>query len=401
MTDTEGGRGYDLRYPQHPDVAAHLRARAGETVVWSAGWNGGLRACVAPFLGQKGLVDGVIGAAVDTAQLKQERERRNIAEQTLYAVLDQCQQAIALLDSGQRVLFANRAYLNAAGQTLDDVLGRQEPAGVRTSQPPGTAPTDGNDAARRQPALWQDVRGRYFRSTHVPLPVEAGGASCHLATDVTEVEELRKALADSRAQAEAVCEGVARALAMVDSDGRVECANTAFHRMLGASYDQLIGTAITGWVEPTSYPVLTALHEALKSEAASQTSGQILFRASSQMILAVLTLRRVERTDGSTATVWTIDTYGEPAHQLTLQQTTTSPTMDQLDARILELLAAGHSNADIATHLSLSRQGLDYRLKMLRTRLHADSRGALVARAYHQGVFQTGHWPPRCHTTAP
>ncbi|WP_051856722.1 PAS domain-containing protein [Streptomyces sp. NRRL B-1347] len=393
VVDCGESHGYDVRYPQHPDVAAHLRARAGETVLWRTGWSGSLHACAAPAYGKEGQVEGVIGAAVDMTMTMQEEERRRRAEHTLYSVLDHNRQAMALLDGGHRVLFANQTYLDATGRCLDEVLGRQEPVRMRV---PEQLVSEGGQVEQSPAVTWRDAQGRIFQSTHIDLPPEAGNMSFHLATDVTETEGLREAVACSQAQIQAVLEGVGHAVAVVDSDGRIECANMAFHHMLDASTGHLIGASITNWITPTSHSSLTAMQDALTQGDVPHTIGQILFQTRRTMVLATVTLRMVHRSDGSPATTWTVDNYGEPAEQIALQQNAASPALGPLDAKILELLAAGHNNAAIATQLCLSRQGLDYRLKTLRTRLRADSRGALVARAYHKGIFEAGHWPPRC-----
>ncbi|MFF1498184.1 response regulator [Streptomyces sp. NPDC058304] len=58
-------------------------------------------------------------------------------------------------------------------------------------------------------------------------------------------------------------------------------------------------------------------------------------------------------------------------------------------------MGGGRSNGAIATDLRLSRQALDYHLCQLRVALDADSRPALVARAYTLGILDTRVWPPR------
>jgi DNA-binding NarL/FixJ family response regulator len=76
-----------------------------------------------------------------------------------------------------------------------------------------------------------------------------------------------------------------------------------------------------------------------------------------------------------------------------------SPDSDKpltdLDARILEGIANGESNVQLASRLHLSRQGIEYRVTALLRRLKAPNRTALVARAYASGLFGMGSWPPR------
>lgn len=65
----------------------------------------------------------------------------------------------------------------------------------------------------------------------------------------------------------------------------------------------------------------------------------------------------------------------------------TQPALTAAQIRIVALLAAGRSNADIAEELRLSRQTLDYHLSRLRVLLEAPTRPAMVARAYVLGIL--------------
>ena len=70
-------------------------------------------------------------------------------------------------------------------------------------------------------------------------------------------------------------------------------------------------------------------------------------------------------------------------------------TLTSLQQRLLLLLAEGHTNQAIATRLGVARQTLDHHLTRLRALLGAPSRSAVVARAYHLGLLDPRHWPPR------
>jgi PAS domain-containing protein len=72
--------------------------------------------------------------------------------------------------------------------------------------------------------------------------------------------------------------------------------------------------------------------------------------------------------------------------------------LSRLQERLLLLLAEGHTNQRIAGRLGIARQTLDHHLNRLRTLLGAPSRSAVVARAYHLGLVDPRHWPPRLTT---
>jgi DNA-binding CsgD family transcriptional regulator len=65
------------------------------------------------------------------------------------------------------------------------------------------------------------------------------------------------------------------------------------------------------------------------------------------------------------------------------------------ECRVLELVALGLSSREIGTRLRVSRQGVTYHIGNLFTKLGAESRAGLVARAYVFGLIAPSDWPPR------
>jgi DNA-binding CsgD family transcriptional regulator len=74
--------------------------------------------------------------------------------------------------------------------------------------------------------------------------------------------------------------------------------------------------------------------------------------------------------------------------------------LTETEAAILELLAAGDSNRRICTQLYLAQPTVDYHLARLRRKLHAESRVAIVSRAYALGILRPAEWPPRVRPPA-
>jgi len=68
--------------------------------------------------------------------------------------------------------------------------------------------------------------------------------------------------------------------------------------------------------------------------------------------------------------------------------------LTDLDARILEGVAAGVSTVCLASNLYLSRGGIEYHVDVLLRRLKVNNRPALVSKAYSMGLLRPG-WPPR------
>lgn len=68
--------------------------------------------------------------------------------------------------------------------------------------------------------------------------------------------------------------------------------------------------------------------------------------------------------------------------------------LTDLDARILEGVAAGVSTVRLASNLYLSRGGIEYHVDILLRRLKVKNRPALVSKAYSMGLLRPG-WPPQ------
>nr|WP_051116405.1 LuxR C-terminal-related transcriptional regulator [Amycolatopsis nigrescens] len=69
--------------------------------------------------------------------------------------------------------------------------------------------------------------------------------------------------------------------------------------------------------------------------------------------------------------------------------------LSQVDARILEGVAAGESTVQLAAKLYLSRGGVEYHVTNLLRKLKVTNRPALVSKGYSMGLLGVGLWPPR------
>ncbi|MFR0355210.1 helix-turn-helix transcriptional regulator [Streptomyces sediminimaris] len=69
--------------------------------------------------------------------------------------------------------------------------------------------------------------------------------------------------------------------------------------------------------------------------------------------------------------------------------------LSQMEARILEGVAAGASTVQLAGLLFLSCGGVEYHLTALLRSMKVRNRSALVSKAYSMGLFCVGSWPPR------
>ncbi|MGB3441059.1 MAG: LuxR C-terminal-related transcriptional regulator [Actinophytocola sp.] len=73
-------------------------------------------------------------------------------------------------------------------------------------------------------------------------------------------------------------------------------------------------------------------------------------------------------------------------------------SLSELEARIIEFIAAGEGTISIATKLYLSRQGVEYHVSKLLQHLRVPNRPALIAKAYCMGLLAADTWPPEART---
>jgi DNA-binding CsgD family transcriptional regulator len=76
------------------------------------------------------------------------------------------------------------------------------------------------------------------------------------------------------------------------------------------------------------------------------------------------------------------------------------------ELRVIELVATGYTNAQIARHIGLSQHTVASQVTAAMRRIGAGNRAELVARSYAVSLLTAGTWPPvasgrRCLGTRP
>ncbi|WP_225827741.1 PAS domain-containing protein [Streptomyces naphthomycinicus] len=324
-----------------------------------------------------------------------------VAETDSYASFaDLSPAAVFVRDADGRYVWANHAYAHLYGTTRDILIGRH------------LAEVDGPDDAARFLALDEQVLtgghsvrhtldyrrsdGSHGHAAGYRFPVRWGTLRC-VAGIYIDITDYTRAL-DQRRQAEedlrALRDHSGLACLRLSADGVVRDAGTAAAELLHVRLGDLVGSPADTWLAPT--PERTALHRIWDDLVAGRrrtahTSAVLVDgdRRRRAWIHLSAVHHAAERLPG----VWAVITRLGLSHEA-------HPPLTAAQVRILSLLAAGHSNADIAGTLHLSRQTLDYHLSRLRCLLGVASRPALVARAYVLGILSPHSWPPRATTAA-
>ncbi|MBU2663834.1 PAS domain-containing protein [Actinoplanes bogorensis] len=155
-------------------------------------------------------------------------------------------------------------------------------------------------------------------------------------------------------------------------------------------------------------PFLALLHRSVRSTVEHELTELVAGRRErfTERILAVQpdgTLVPAEMTGIAVAdATGKIDTVlviviAKPREDERPSPATIKVTLQPMDARILEGVAAGVSTVKLASSLFMSRGGVEYRVTALLRMMRAPNRPALVSKAHSIGIFNTDVWPPKVH----
>ncbi len=315
------------------------------------------------------------------------------------AFADLAPAAAFIRDADGRYLWANHAYAHLYGTTPEHIIGEC------------VAHVDGPADAAQVLALDREVlaRGKPVRHTLTyhradgssgqaaghRFPVREAGQTC-VAGIYVDISDYTRALRQRREAEEslhALRDHSGLACALISAGGRIQQASAAAAELLQTRLSDLVGRRAHTVLAPASeLPGLRrGWHDLIARRSRRIQTSAVLLDGRGRQRRARLHLTTVGRSAARATSVWAVVTHQGLAHDA-------HPQLTASQVRILSLLAAGRSNAEIATSLHLSRQTVDYHLSRLRDLLDAPTRPALVARAYVLGILDPQTWPPRSAT---
>nr|WP_223768992.1 LuxR C-terminal-related transcriptional regulator [Streptomyces huiliensis] len=216
-----------------------------------------------------------------------------------------------------------------------------------------------------------------------------------MATPTPTLEGLLTTPAAQHAEAHPPLHRPGSATACLDRGLVLRQADEEFFRRFGGSAPRLVGRSFTDLVHP-------GCREPLLRQFAGLTEGRrdrfgtevIAVGPDGTPFRTDLTALAVRGGTPDISAVWlTLAAAGEAAQPAAA--TPRKKILSEIDARILEGIAAGVSTVPLAARLYLSRQGVEYHVKSLFRQLRVPNRAALVSRAYSMGLLKVGTWPPK------
>ncbi|ARF53550.1 helix-turn-helix transcriptional regulator [Streptomyces gilvosporeus] len=324
------------------------------------------------------------------------------ADRRYDAFADLAPSAAFIRDAAGRYVWVNHAYAHLYGTTPEHIIGKH------------VEEVDSPVDAAQVLALDKDLltRGKPVRHTltyHRPdgssgqaaghrFPVQEGTETC-VAGIYIDISDYTRALHQRREAEESLCalrDHSGLPCALISAGGRIQQASAAAAELLQIRLSDLVGRRADGLLAATSESagLWRSWRDLIVRRYRRIQTSVVLVDTRGRQRRVRLHLTTVGRYVARATSIWAVVT-----HQGIAQESHLAMTASQ--ERILSLLAAGRSNADIATSLRLSRQTVDYHLSRLRDLLDAPNRCALVARAYALGIFVPHSWPPRPATAVP
>ncbi|WP_218126024.1 LuxR C-terminal-related transcriptional regulator [Sinosporangium album] len=180
----------------------------------------------------------------------------------------------------------------------------------------------------------------------------------------------------------------------LDRNLAIQQANQEFFRMFGGSSLELCGRAFTDLVHPSvRQPLLRQFASLLEGRRDRFAADVIAVGGDDTAFTVPVTAFAVR---GGTPDVFAILVLMSERETGDVGVVTNrKKILSEIDARILEGIAAGVSTVPLASRLYLSRQGVEYHVTCLFRKLRVPNRAALVSRAYSMGVLKVGTWPPK------
>ncbi|RSS97770.1 helix-turn-helix transcriptional regulator [Streptomyces sp. WAC02707] len=186
-------------------------------------------------------------------------------------------------------------------------------------------------------------------------------------------------------------------IACLDPALTIQQVNQEFDRRFGGPASSLCGRNFCDLIHPSVRPPLMQQFSRLLEGKRRRFLTDVI-AVDQESTASALPLRAMAVQGGHTPDVAAILVVMSGADERTEGAEEMAPRkklLSEIDARILEGIAAGVSTIPLASRLFLSRQGVEYHVTGLLRALKVPNRAALVSRAYSMGVLKVGTWPPK------
>lgn len=301
----------------HPDDRERATAEFGDALAQKAtAWSSEYRFRLADgsygvvFDRVHGILDAsgnlvrTVGSMVDITELRRAEEQARLLSHAVESTSD----LISITDLDDRFLFVNRAFLDAYGYTLHEVLGRTPEmlASTQHRQPP-------MHAAIRASVLegsWNgEMVNRRKDGTEFPIQLNASRvqdahgrvvALMGVAQDITARKRAEDALRDSEARFRATFEQAAMGMSITALDGRFLRVNERLCRITGYDTDELLARTFQQITHPDDVALdVEHMRRVVSGTIASYTMEKRYVRKDGAPVWVELTTSLVRHSSGA------------------------------------------------------------------------------------------------------
>lgn len=184
-------------------------------------------------------------------------------------------------------------------------------------------------------------------------------------------------------------------VASLDPALTIRQANQEFFRQFGDASADVCGRNFPDLVHPSvKQPLMRQFSRLVEGKRQRFASHVVALGPADSVFAVTLTAAVVSGQTRDVAAILVLMTASEGTEDAGVL-TNQKKILTEIDARILEGIAAGMSTIPLASRLYLSRQAIEYHVTGLLRKLKVPNRAALVSRAYSMGVLTVGVWPPK------
>jgi DNA-binding CsgD family transcriptional regulator len=184
-------------------------------------------------------------------------------------------------------------------------------------------------------------------------------------------------------------------MASLDPALTIQQANQEFFRQFGEPSAGVCGRNFRDLVHPSvKHPLMRQFSRLVEGKRQRFASHVVALGPADSVFAVSLTAAAVSGRTRDVAAILVLMTSSKGAEDAGVL-TNQKQILTEIDARILEGIAAGMSTIPLASRLYLSRQAIEYHVTGLLRKLRVPNRAALVSRAYSMGVLTVGVWPPK------
>ncbi|MER7792190.1 LuxR C-terminal-related transcriptional regulator [Streptomyces sp. NPDC097640] len=184
-------------------------------------------------------------------------------------------------------------------------------------------------------------------------------------------------------------------VARLDASLLVQQANQEFFRQFGGSSADVCGRGFCDLTHPSlRHPLRHQFARLVDGSRRRFATHVVAVSAEGTAFTSALTAVAVRGETSRVASILVVMRSADGFEDADVV-TQHKKVITEIEARILEGIAAGISTIPLASRLYLSRQGVEYHVTRLLRKLRVPNRAALVSRAYSMGVLEVGSWPPR------